>query len=69
MPDAEEIVFKCVQTLTTAPPLPHRYDFCRFIREYRHPDAPTYCIHPITDELSDLPTKLSLPGVIGPDDL
>jgi len=50
-------------------PLAEGYDFCRFIREYRHPDAPTYCIHPITDELSDLPTKLSLPGVIGPDDL
>ena len=51
-------------------PLVDGWDFCKFLREYRKPDAPVYCIHGITDEKRNvLPREVGLPRVLSCDEL
>lgn len=51
-------------------PLAEGYDFCRYLREYRDPGAPTYCIHAITDDSrTQLPRAIALPAVLNCEDL
>jgi hypothetical protein len=51
-------------------PLENGWDWCRFVREYRKPDSPTYCIHSITEEKKiGLMNEIGLPGILGCDEL
>ena len=50
-------------------PLLGDWDFCRFVREYRQPKAPTYCIDSIAQEYRGLTRDLGLPHILACDDL
>lgn len=51
-------------------PLIDGWNFCQYLREYRKPDAPVYCITSITDEARlRLPRTIGLPEVLACDDL
>jgi hypothetical protein len=52
-------------------PLQDGWDFCKFLREYRKPDAPTYVIQSITEDRTNvgLLRTLGLPEVFACDDL
>lgn len=45
-------------------PLVDNYDFCRFLREYRQPDAPVYCINSITEDPNHLPGLVEVPEIL-----
>lgn len=45
-------------------PLVAGYDFCRYVREYREPDAPVYCINSITEDPNHLPGMVDLPEIL-----
>lgn len=50
-------------------PLLPDWDFCRFVREYQQPEAPTYCINSITEDYRGLTKDLGLPRIMACDDL